>query len=143
MLMTARWLMYRMPIDVAVIEPAVWMIFWSFVIANTEESTHLHLICSKSYLIQNHVSLFTPPCSVSALDHRSDQAWMVSHLCQSTRQMSDYGVLHRTVTYKLVMGLAGSSLATARPQLIKVCTCQVREGAGDQGVLVVAIVSVA
>ena len=28
--------------------------------------------------------------------------------------MSDYGVLQRTVTYKLLMGLAGSSLASSR-----------------------------
>ena len=45
---------------------------------------------------------------------------MVGHLCQSVRQMSDYGVLQRTVTYKLLMALAASCLATARPQLIKV-----------------------
>ena len=45
---------------------------------------------------------------------------MVGHLCQSVRQMSDYGVLQRTVTYKLLMGLAASCLAVARPQLLKV-----------------------
>ncbi|KAF0306689.1 Nucleolar pre-ribosomal-associated protein 1 [Amphibalanus amphitrite] len=65
--------------------------------------------------------------SASSLEHRSEHAWMVGHLCQSVRQMSDYGVLQRTVTYKLVMGLAASCLASARPQLLKVLevTCRI------------------
>ncbi|XP_043204482.1 uncharacterized protein LOC122371823 isoform X3 [Amphibalanus amphitrite] len=65
--------------------------------------------------------------SASSLEHRSEHGWMVGHLCQSVRQMSDYGVLQRTVTYKLVMGLAASCLASARPQLLKVLevTCRI------------------
>ena len=59
-------------------------------------------------------------CSASGVDPRGEQAWMVGHLMQSVRQMSDYGVLQRTVTYKLLMGLAGCCLAAARPQLLKV-----------------------